>query len=264
MQWELFWFVCSVQFDGPTSRWFNMVDIASCFVISPSSCVNQPANPRRSYAADGEMSGPYEPCCRNRPHLFCLDEAWFHLSGCVSSHNRFWSAENPALIHEMPLSDIKDGVWCATSATRDNGPIPPPSLLLHQKFTLVCLICILTPFSEHLFDYERACSLWARQSNSPECKKFFQLSPECFWWWNRQFLLVGHVRGLTLPSKHLHWRWSERKHLGCSIFRFTCRTSACNEHFVRVKHICELKKTFSSTFFIYSMWKHNINCNIMT
>jgi len=74
-----------------------MVDIASCFIISPSSHVNQPAHPGSSYVADGEMSGPYEPCCRNRPHLFCLDEAWFHPSEYASSHNnRFWSAENPA------------------------------------------------------------------------------------------------------------------------------------------------------------------------
>jgi hypothetical protein len=43
-----------------------------------------------------------------------------------SRNNRFWSAENLALIHEMQLSDIKIGVWYATSATRDNGPIPPP------------------------------------------------------------------------------------------------------------------------------------------
>jgi len=41
------------------------------------------------------------------PHLFCVNETWFHLSEYISSHNnRFWSAENPALIHEMQFSDI--------------------------------------------------------------------------------------------------------------------------------------------------------------
>ena len=49
-------------------------------VLYHSSRVNQPAHPGSCYAADGEMFGPYESCCRNRPHLFCLDEAWFHLS----------------------------------------------------------------------------------------------------------------------------------------------------------------------------------------
>ena len=39
--------------------------------------------------------------------------------------NKHWSAENPSLIHEVPSCDFKIGVCCATSATRDNGPIPP-------------------------------------------------------------------------------------------------------------------------------------------
>jgi hypothetical protein len=86
-----------------------------------------------------------------------LDEAQFHLNEYNISHNnRFWSAENPALIHEMPLSDIKVGVWCATSATRDNGPIPPPATPEIHSSTFNMH---LTPFYEHLFDYERACPL---------------------------------------------------------------------------------------------------------
>jgi hypothetical protein len=40
----------------------------------------------------------------------CLfkDEAWFHFSGYVNSqNNRYWSGENPTLIHEVPLHDVK-------------------------------------------------------------------------------------------------------------------------------------------------------------
>jgi len=48
------------------------------------------------------------------------DEACFHFSGCVASqHNNYQSVEkNLTLINEVPLHDIKVGVWCATSATR--------------------------------------------------------------------------------------------------------------------------------------------------
>jgi hypothetical protein len=29
--------------------------------------------------------------------------------------NHHWSSENPHLMHEVPLHDIKAGVWCAIS-----------------------------------------------------------------------------------------------------------------------------------------------------
>jgi hypothetical protein len=42
------------------------------------------------------------------------DEAWFHVSGHVNSRNtRYWSAENPHMLHQEPLHDQKIGVWCA-------------------------------------------------------------------------------------------------------------------------------------------------------
>ncbi|KAJ4437284.1 hypothetical protein ANN_17422 [Periplaneta americana] len=39
------------------------------------------------------------------------DEAWFHLHGhVIMQNNRYWSTENPHLIHETPLHDEKVGV----------------------------------------------------------------------------------------------------------------------------------------------------------
>jgi hypothetical protein len=40
-----------------------------------------------------------------------------------SQNSRHWSAENPGLIHELPLRDENVGVWCAVSAHRVIGPI---------------------------------------------------------------------------------------------------------------------------------------------
>jgi hypothetical protein len=56
--------------------------------------------------------------------LFITDEAYFHLSGYVNIQNtRIWSVENPHSVHQIPLHDIKIGVWCAVSARRIVGPI---------------------------------------------------------------------------------------------------------------------------------------------
>jgi predicted transcriptional regulator len=55
---------------------------------------------------------------------FMSDESWFHLSGHVNSQDtRYWSAENPHNLHQVPLHDQKIGVWCAVSASRIIGPI---------------------------------------------------------------------------------------------------------------------------------------------
>ena len=52
---------------------------------------------------------------------FTSDEAWFHLY--VNSQNtRYCSSENPHVIHETPLHDLKIGVWCAVSETKIVGP----------------------------------------------------------------------------------------------------------------------------------------------
>ena len=59
------------------------------------------------------------------PLLYLIsDEAWFRLSGYVNSQNtRYWSSENPHVIHETPLQDLKIGVWCAVLGSKIVGPI---------------------------------------------------------------------------------------------------------------------------------------------
>jgi len=56
----------------------------------------------------------------------------------------------PCFFHEVPLHYVMVGVWCATSATRNIGPVFPETT---NSQTYVQLI--LTPFSEHLSDYKR-------------------------------------------------------------------------------------------------------------
>jgi hypothetical protein len=56
--------------------------------------------------------------------VFFSYKPWFSLCGEVNSqNNQFWSAENPGLIHELPLHGEKTGVWCVMSAPRLIGPI---------------------------------------------------------------------------------------------------------------------------------------------
>jgi hypothetical protein len=53
------------------------------------------------------------------PHIFSPDKAWFSLHDEVYIQNsQYWSAENPGLIHKLPLHDEKTDVWCAGSASR--------------------------------------------------------------------------------------------------------------------------------------------------
>jgi hypothetical protein len=56
--------------------------------------------------------------------VFFSEEAWFSLCRVVNSqNNRYWSAENPKFIRELPLHDKRIGVWCVISASRIIGPI---------------------------------------------------------------------------------------------------------------------------------------------
>ncbi|GFU50783.1 uncharacterized protein TNCV_2494891 [Trichonephila clavipes] len=51
------------------------------------------------------------------------DEAHFHLSGTVNTHNcRIWDTENPRTFQEIPLHSPKVTVWCGFTATFIPGP----------------------------------------------------------------------------------------------------------------------------------------------
>jgi len=84
--------------------------------------------------------------------LLFSDEAWFHLSGYVNSqNNRYWAAENPHQLHEVPLHDQKVGVWCAISRTRLIGPIFFNNTVNSERY----INDILHPFFEQLTDNEK-------------------------------------------------------------------------------------------------------------
>ena len=90
-------------------------------------------------------------------------EAWFHLGGLVNSqNNRYWSAENPMLIQEVPLHGVQVGVWCAMSATRIIGPIFFSETLNSHRYVTQ----ILTPFFERLSDYERTYAFFQQDNAS--------------------------------------------------------------------------------------------------
>ncbi|GFW58546.1 uncharacterized protein TNCV_718461 [Trichonephila clavipes] len=51
------------------------------------------------------------------------DEAHFHLSGTVNTHNcRIWETENPPTFQEIPLHSPKVTIWCGFRATFILGP----------------------------------------------------------------------------------------------------------------------------------------------
>jgi hypothetical protein len=55
-------------------------------------------------------------------HISSVGWHFFTLNGCVKSHsNRYWCSEMPLAVHEVPLHDLKVGVWCVVSAQRIQG-----------------------------------------------------------------------------------------------------------------------------------------------
>jgi hypothetical protein len=55
---------------------------------------------------------------------FFSNEAWFYLQGYINmQNNRYWSSQNPHVIHEILLHLVKFGVWCAVSARRIVGSV---------------------------------------------------------------------------------------------------------------------------------------------
>lgn len=83
--------------------------------------------------------------------LFVTDEAWFHLNGYVNSqNNRYWATENPHETFQMPLHDIKVGVWCAISARRIITIFFDDTINSNRYVTN-----ILTPFFDQLTEEEK-------------------------------------------------------------------------------------------------------------
>lgn len=55
--------------------------------------------------------------------VYFSDEAHFHVSGCVNKQNfRYWSENNPRVIHQKPLHSDRVTVWCAVSRIGIIGP----------------------------------------------------------------------------------------------------------------------------------------------
>jgi hypothetical protein len=81
------------------------------------------------------------------------DEARFILRGSVKSQgNRYWSTENPRSVHEVPLHDLKAGVWCAIRVRRVNGPVFSFRETIYSE-RYVSLV--LSPFFDQLIDGEK-------------------------------------------------------------------------------------------------------------
>jgi hypothetical protein len=64
----------------------------------------------------------------------------------------------PTLIQEIPLHDVTVGVWCAVSATMTMGRI------FMSPFIQNDFIFTFGYVSEHLFDYERICTLFSAKN----------------------------------------------------------------------------------------------------
>lgn len=188
-----FLFVCSIQFDGPTWKWLNMADIASCSVSVSRSLkwTNllthvAPMLPMERCVVHMSHAAEIDPTCFvwMKLSFISMSITFLIITGSGLQRILHWSMKCHYLILRLVCGVLQVQL----------GIMAPFPLLLHQKFTVVRLTCIWHHFMNTCL-IMREHVLWARQSNSPECKQSFQLSPECFWWWNRQFLLVRHVKG---------------------------------------------------------------------
>ncbi|PSN47830.1 hypothetical protein C0J52_16446, partial [Blattella germanica] len=75
-----------------------------------------------------------------------------HLRGYNNSHNNcHWSTQNPNLIHQVPLHDLKIGVWCTMRAKRVIESIFFNEAVNFER----CMTNILTPFIQNLTGNEK-------------------------------------------------------------------------------------------------------------
>jgi hypothetical protein len=93
--------------------------------------------------------------------LFFPDEAWFSLHGKLNSqNNRYWSAENPRFIYELPLHDKRIAVRCAISACRIIGPIFYSDAVNAARY----VNNILSPFFAEQTEEERLYAVFQQDS----------------------------------------------------------------------------------------------------
>jgi hypothetical protein len=98
--------------------------------------------------------------CRYLGECVFSDEAWFHLSEYVNSQNsRFWSSENPRLLHEVLLHSQKIGCWCVISHKQIVSPIFFSETVTAEKYQE-----IIMQFISLLNKEERFC--WSQQDGA--------------------------------------------------------------------------------------------------
>jgi hypothetical protein len=84
--------------------------------------------------------------------MFYSDKAWYTLSGYINSqNNRYWSTENPYAVYEVPLHDLKVGVWCAISVRRTIQPMSFHKTINSERYVRL----ILSLFFSQLTDEEK-------------------------------------------------------------------------------------------------------------
>lgn len=182
------------------------------------------------------------------PHSFCLvTKLGFHLNWNMDwQNNIYWPAGHFVLIHELPVHDIKVGVWYAVSVTRFIGSFLFPG---DHKFTHT-LQTFWLHFLNTQDNYHRWLSFWWQNNKYillPPCSPVLNLCDLYLWNASKDKLYCSN-----LPTEGDLTRciW------GCRVFSFTCRTLIYNEQCVML--VCELKETIFNTLNVHeNTWDYN-------
>ncbi|GFV32619.1 uncharacterized protein TNCV_441111 [Trichonephila clavipes] len=135
------------------------------------------------------------------------DEAHFHLSGTVNTHNcRIWDMENPRTFQEIPLHSPKVTVWCGFTATFILGPFffeettrngPVTCIVTARRWSASTHWTLCAAVSLATFTNDRVISRafpTAWPPRSPD------LNPCDFWLWGYLKKLVYRGRLITLAD----------------------------------------------------------------
>uniref|UniRef100_UPI00358E2D47 uncharacterized protein n=1 Tax=Myxine glutinosa TaxID=7769 RepID=UPI00358E2D47 len=77
----------------------------------------------RDWISHRELRENILQCVPEDAVLLWSDKAHFHLSGSVNKQNyRYWSEDNPRILHERPLHSDRVTVWCAVADVGIVGP----------------------------------------------------------------------------------------------------------------------------------------------